>query len=414
MAISIKEVRLSNDSRVKLLLQDSVPLYWPNLYVLKKMRVRSTTTQQNFLNDLLVFFAWLKAEKIDLEARLKQRPEPLYLTEFELANFLSKIHWKKKTLDKLFSGACLHSRAFEQVGASQAESRAISAKNYLAFLYEVLGCPSDRFDQIKLMNKRFELSIKESRPTWKRKLIEPKGLSSEQENVLLNRLYPDSDDNPWPKSETIRIRNYLIVFLLYTLGIRRSEMLGIKLDDIDFRSNRIQIIHRPNDLDDHRTNEPNIKTNERSLPAKEELMAIINRYLEIRRKSKKAKKHPYLLVAHGKAEGNPLSIKSVDAVFNAAKRAFPVLKGITPHTLRHHNVYETIKTVAEQSEGLPIEDRMQKERRVLTNRFGWSDTSNMPNLYGQKYYQEEADKAMKTRNEQLRSDSLSRNKKGGK
>lgn len=408
MALSIKEMRLGNGSRVKLLLQDSVPVYWPCLYVLKKMRARSPNTQQRFLSDLLVFFAWLKAERIDLVARLKKRPDPIYLTEFELARFSSKAHWTKETLDKLFSGVRLHPTAYQQVGASQAESRMITAKNYLCFLYESLGSPGDRFDQIKQMVKRVDLSIKESRPTWKRRSLEPKGLTPEQEDVLLNKLHPESAYNPWPKTEGIRVRNYLLVLLLFTLGIRRSEMLGIKLADIDYQKNRIQIVHRPNDPDDPRVSEPNIKTNERLLPAVEQLMALINQYINTRRGLKQAKTHPYLMLAHGRKEGAPLSIKSVDSVFNTAKKAFPVLKGVTPHTLRHHDVYQTIKTVSEQTGNLPIEDRVQQERRVLIYKFGWSDNSEMPALYGQKYYQEEADKAMMARNRKLLEGGVSK------
>lgn len=406
MALSIKEIRLSNESRVKLLLQDSVPVYWPCLYILKKMRVRSPNTQQRFLSDLLFFFAWLKAERIELEVRLQQRPKPHYLNESELARFANQAHWTKETLDKLNNSTRLHPAAFRQVGASQAESRMVTAKNYLCFLYEALGHPDDRLARITQLIKRIDLSIKESRPAWKRRPIEPKGLSPEQETVLLNNFHPESESNPWPKSEELRVRNYLILFLLYNLGIRRSEMLGIKLKDIDYRKNRIQIIHRPNDLDDTRLSEPNIKTNERSLPVKEELIALIIRYRALRRKYKNAKKHPYLLVAHGKSVGVPLSIKSVDAVFNKAKKAFPILKGVTPHTLRHHDVYRTIKAIAEKIEHLPFEDKIERIRRALNIKFGWSENSNMGDYYARKYYQEEVDKALGERNNKLLGECL--------
>ncbi|OLO12394.1 hypothetical protein BTW10_02670 [Chromohalobacter japonicus] len=414
MLFSIKEFKINNETRVKLLLQESVPIYWPCLYVLKKMRVRSPNTQQRFLGDLVVFLAWLNSESIDLEARLMQRPNPQYLSESELANFSSQAHWKKKTLGKLFSGTRLHPTAYQQVGASQAESRLITVKNYLSFLYEALGHPDDRLGQVAWMVKRIDLSIKESRPSWKRKTMEPRGLTPEQEELLLNKLHPDSDENPWPKSEALRVRNYLIVLLLFSLGIRRSEMLGLKQADIDYRHNRIQVVHRPNDPDDPRASEPSVKTNERKLPAPEHLMAMINRYIEKHRGSKRAKTHPYLLLAHGKTEGDPLSIKSVDAVFNTAKKAFPALAGVTAHTIRHHDVYRTITVISEQTEGLPIEDRMQKERRVLSFKYGWSDTSSMPGLYGQKYYQEEADKAMEKRNKKLLDGAAKSDKKDGK
>lgn len=401
MPFTIKEVKLENGARVKLLLKDSVPVYWPCLYILKKMRVRSPNTQQRFLSDLLVFFAWLKYKGIDLEKRLKKRPQSGYLSGSELANFSSQVHWKKEILDKKFSGLRLHPSAFRQVGALQAESRMIAVKNYLSFIYEALGHPADCLEQIAWMEKRIDLSVKESKPAWKRKQMNPKGLTFDQEEVLLNKLHPDSNENPWPNSEALRVRNYLIVIVLFSLGIRRGEMLGIKLTDIDYRKNRIKIIHRPNDPDDSRASEPSVKTNERNLPAPEQLMAMINWYIEGYRSSKRAKSHPYLFLAHGKAEGAPLSIKSVDAVFNKAKSAFPVLAGVTPHILRHHDVYRTVKLISEKTKDLAIEDRVEQERRVLTYKYGWSDISGMPSLYGKKHYQEEADKAMRAREESL-------------
>lgn len=413
MALSIEEIKLGNESRVKLLLQDRVPVYWPTLYILKKMRSRSPNTQQRFLSDLLVFFAWLNAEEIDLEARLKHRPEPRYLTERELASFSSKANWTKDTLDKLFSSVGLHNSAYRQVGASQAETRIVTAKSYLGFLYEALGHPDSSYEQAARMKKRMDLSVKELRPAWYRRPTEPKGLTSEQENVLLNNLHPESEYNPWPKSKSIRVRNYLVVLLLMMLGIRRSEMLGIKLADIDYRNNRIKIIHRPNDPDDPRLLEPNVKTNERVLPATDELMAMINWYMNKRKEFKFFKTHPYLILAHGRKEGSPLSVKSVDAIFNVVKKTFPVMKGVTPHSLRHHEVYLTIKAVAEQSKNLPVEDQVQMERKVLSNKFGWSDTSSMPNIYGQKQYQEQAKKAMENRNDKF-SIVSSGNNRGGK
>ncbi|MDW7746374.1 site-specific integrase [Halomonas sp.] len=404
MTFSIKEFKLNDETRVKLLLQDSVPVYWPCLYILKKMRVRSPNTQQRFFSDLIIFLEWLSYKGINIEERLKKRPESVYLSEAELAEFSSQVHWKKDVLDKKHGGVRLHRSAYQQVSAFQSESRLATARNYLCFLYEALGHPDDRFDQIEWLVKRINLSIVQSKPSWKRRPMEPKGLTSEQERVLLNYLHPRSEQNPWPKSLAVRFRNYLIVIILYSLGVRRSEMLGIKLADVNYRDNRISIVHRPNDPDDPRAEEPNIKTNERKLPAPEYLMSLINEYIECYRKSKRAKSHPYLFLSHGRNEGAPLSIKSVDAVFNVAKKNFPILMSVTPHTLRHHDVYRTMKILKEETKDLPPEERESIFNRVCNFRYGWVDTSRMPGRYGQKFYQEEASEAMKILNEKLLSE----------
>ncbi len=401
MTYSVYELKLGNEARMRLLLQDSVPVYWPTLFILEKLRARTINTQQSFLSDLLAFFAWLKIMSIDLESRLEQRPSSQYLTESELMSFVVHANWTKKTLDKRAGGLSLHPSAYKQVGAGQAESRIINVKKYLAYLYENLGDTRSNLDEIQRMEKRLDLGVRETRPAWRRKPSEPKGLSEEQVTIILSKLHYDSEESPWPKFEAVRVRNFLIAMLLFELGIRRGEMLGIKLADIDWQTNRIQIIRRHNDPDDPRKTQPLVKTQERLLPVPEHLMALVLLYKQTFRPSKKSKQHPYLLVAHGRAEGAPLSVKAVDQLFTAARKAFPELEGVTPHSFRHHDVYRTIKAIAKQTKGQSIEDRMERERRLLTAKFGWSDTSEMPDLYGQKYYQEDADKALKERNENL-------------
>lgn len=401
MTYSIYELKLGNEARMRLLLQDSVPDYWPSLFILEKLRARTINTQQSFLSDLLAFFAWLKISGIDLESRLDRRPSSLYLTESELMNFVVHANWTKRTLDKRASGISLHPGAYKQVGAVQAESRITNVKKYLAYLYENLGDTKSKLEEIQRMEKRLDLGIRESRPAWRRKPSKPKGLNPEQVTIILSKLHYDSEENPWPKFAAVRVRNFLIVLLLFELGIRRGEMLGIKLADVDWKTNRIQIIRRHNDPDDPRKTQPLVKTQERLLPVPEHVMSLIQLYKQEFRLSKKSRKHPYLLVAHGRAEGAPLSVKAIDQLFRCARRSFPELGGVTPHSFRHHDVYRTIKAISEQTKGQPIEDRMEKERRLLTAKFGWSDRSEMPDLYGQKYYQEEADKALKERNEKL-------------
>ena len=49
------------------------------------------------------------------------------------------------------------------------------------------------------------------------------------------------------------------------------------------------------------------------------------------------------------------------------------------------------------------EDRTTKVQKVLTFAFGWSPESNMPGLYGAKFWKEEADRAMKKRADRFKA-----------
>ena len=61
---------------------------------------------------------------------------------------------------------------------------------------------------------------------------------------LLGMIEPSSASNPWGKV-SCRVRNYLILRLLYDLGIRRGELLALRLEDIDVRQCRVSIRRRP-------------------------------------------------------------------------------------------------------------------------------------------------------------------------
>ena len=57
----------------------------------------------------------------------------------------------------------------------------------------------------------------------------------------------------------------------------------------------------------------------------------------------------------------------------------------------------------EELEALSPEDRTTKVQKVLTYAFGWSEESNMPGLYGAKFWKEEADRYMKKRSEKFKA-----------
>ena len=62
-----------------------------------------------------------------------------------------------------------------------------------------------------------------------------------------------------------------------------------------------------------------------------------------------------------------------------------------------------LESMREELETLTPEDRTTQVQKTLTYMFGWSPESNMPGLYGAKFWKEEADKAMKKRSDKLKA-----------
>jgi hypothetical protein len=116
-----------------------------------------------------------------------------------------------------------------------------------------------------------------------------------------------------------------------------------------------------------------------------------------------AKKHPFLLVSHRRNDGRPLSVKAIDCILPRVGKVAPELSHVHPHVLRHDAVFTLLESMREDLETLTPEDRMTKAQKILTYAFGWSPESNMPSLYGAKFWKEEANKAMKTRSDKFKA-----------
>ncbi len=113
-------------------------------------------------------------------------------------------------------------------------------------------------------------------------------------------------------------RDYLMVALLYVTGIRREELAGIKLSDIDLGRGLITVIGKGN--------------KERVVPVGEQTASDISEYLKVRKdhvETTGAKANVLLLNRRGGA----LTVRSVDRLVKKFGKAQGL--NFTPHTLRH-------------------------------------------------------------------------------
>lgn len=398
-----------NAARRKLLVQDHIPVYYPNLYVTFELSGKALETTKKYLEHLAVFEDFLAFSSIDLISRLEQRPKSQYLTDIEISRFVSDAGFNKVTLAKKYAGIRLHPTAYEQVGKVHAKQRIEAVRDYLAFLYDKLGDHLTRDEALDDVKRRFNRKIKAASPGWKKTRIdEMKGLTSSERSRLLEVMHPESAENPFA-DEAIKLRNYIILLLGLDLGLRRSEMLLIKTKDFHCDVPELNVVNLHDENLDFRTTAPQFKTHERVLKLGDDLSWAISEYESKYRYRKnhtgpsQAKKHPFLLVAHRRNEGKPMSIKALDGVFTRIGKAVPDLAHIHPHILRHDAVYTMLESMREKLETLTPEDRTTQVQKTLTWMFGWSPESNMPGLYGAKFWKEEADKAMTKRSDKFKA-----------
>jgi integrase len=212
------------------------------------------------------------------------------------------------------------------------------------------------------------------------------GMSETELATLIDVIQPGSPENPW-KGDHAKERNALIVRWLLGLGIRRGELLGVRVSDVDFQANEVLIARRADDLDDPRANEPNTKTRDRLLSLEEDLAVLTRRYVTgARRHIEGARKHDYLFVANG--TGAPLSFSALNKIFVILRTKCPNLPDdLSPHVFRHtwNDEFSAVMDKRQVAE--------EAEKKMRSQMMGWSETSGTAAVYTRRHTEKKAKEA---------------------
>lgn len=192
-------------------------------------------------------------------------------------------------------------------------------RKYLSHLHDKKYESSSISRKISALRTFFKYSIKEkyiknnpmtliSNPKKEKKL--PKYLNYEEIEKLLNSI---------DTSELEGIRDKLIIELLYSTGIRVSELVNIKIKDIKIKENQINILGKGN-------KERIVLFGE---TAKESIKIYLNAYKEF---FKGNILNEYLLI---NKKGKQLSTNKIELIVKDVLRKSALKLNISPHTLRH-------------------------------------------------------------------------------
>ena len=226
---------------------------------------------------------------------------------------------------------------------------------------------------------------------------------SRSSDRLLEAIPPDHPTNPFT-DQRAAARNELAVQMLLRLGIRRGELLALKISDIHWQTRTLSITRRPNDPEDPRTPQPTAKTLARDLPLSPELAGRINQYIRgARRQTKRAQSHRFLLVVHRKGphEGEPLSEPGLTKVFTTLRRCDPLLAPLHPHVLRHTWNWK----FSDAMDALPPDEAPSeaKEEQVRGHLMGWIPGSASAKFYNRRHIAKKAHKATRLMHERIQS-----------
>lgn len=292
--------------------------------------------------------------------------------------------------------------AGEQVSAQTAFIRLKYIRDFLTWRVNLAACRvGDEAKSGLLSNLYFvDAELENAAPSQSKRnvIFRRMGIDSEMQAKLIQALEPDSISELWTGNH-VRLRNQLIVYAFLSLGIRRGELLGLRINDFSPQAQEVLILRRPDDASDPRLYEPNAKTRDRILPVSYELHCLIKNYMKVRRERVK-ERHNFLFISNN---GSPISHSAVNRIFIPLRRIIPQI--LSPHVLRH-TFFENL--------AMSLYDSGQTDSQVqsiLARLGGWSEFSQSVQRYTSRFYKNRASEAGMAMQSKIYIGGAYRNKK---
>lgn len=399
-AYKLKSWVMSNGERYcALVAQESgLPIFYPMLYVTTQVRNRSLShaAMEQTHCALAVLLNFCEEKSIGLENRLIKR---IFFTPAEcdsIRDYCKNNFRPKKSTQQTIVVPIKYNKKSGQIEPRKTvakhtlSTRLTHIAHYTAWLAQLLN--QHRLDEYTVNSIRaMESCFLALRPTNRQRhqgLEEQRGLCKEQERELMQIIRPGDKRNPFHE-EKVQIRNQLIIVMMRHLGIRSGELLNIRIEDIDFRRNEILIKRRADQIDDPRKRQPLVKTLARRLLMDPHLAELIRNYIvQVRRLTKNARRHPYLLITHkaGPTLGAPMSRANFNSVIRSIALSSEILENFSSHDLRH--------TWNERfSEWMDTKDHPEsheEQEKIRENWMGWREGSGTAAIYNKRFAQQKA------------------------
>lgn len=394
-SVRLFDSAIDGRKRAVLLDQDG-PLFWPNVYVTNQYVCggASVATVRKLLYTLGAVFDWGRARGIDLDESLISG-DVLSIEQVEdLALFLrlSRQSQLDDTQDKTratskvvrleqIRGGFDVARQPSTVPAEEAAIRCYWAADYFEFLLQRrLGSMSRRDAQAPRVQEQGRMIVQRLRDLAPRTSRSGKddetleGLPEEAVILIDSALKPDAVGNPFPHVFH-RARNYLIWRLLRETGMRRGELVPLRVADVDFARHTVAI----------RVS----KTQSRTVPISTATSEFFHEFIlhHWSRLPPQARRHGYLFTTE---KGDHIVEDTINLVFDVIRaKVDGAPTWLTPHTMRR----TWNDRLSERLDDLPEGKKLSpEEEKAIRNRLqGWSANSGMAERYARRHIRRKAD-----------------------
>lgn len=344
---------------------DGLPLFYPMLFATTQLRNAgaAVNTIRNKCGDIVVLLRWEQRNGRDL---INEFSNERFLSGADIDSLRDFAHldmryqaFATSAVDEHEPGVVdflesrIASRAPEAtVGGQQHYNRISSIAQYLEFTASVVTQHRNS-PKIAQEISRMARALRKNRPRGLSKLNSDEWDERSPPTALIDAFMAvgcEGDPrNPF-RHPDVRLRNSIIFELFRHTGMRRGELLSLRIDQIDLgHEPTIWVRRNHDDAHDPRPYQPVAKTKERPLPLTEALANKLDRYImRVRANIVPARRHAYLFVSHRRGDtwGRPLSTSALNSqIFARMRSVDPAFKKVFPHAFRHHFNYELSKSI---------------------------------------------------------------------
>ncbi|WGU38234.1 tyrosine-type recombinase/integrase [Phenylobacterium sp. NIBR 498073] len=258
----------------------------PTLYVLTALRSRAANTIAQHLVGLQVLLLWCRSARISLEDRVDSgtlfRAYELDALWDAAARPIAHFRQEPAARSQRSRNVVGFDQTTPSLGQDTVGNRRRAIRRYLAWLSErrlfALGHQPDAQKTYRDARDELLRSLDARSARHGRSGDPRQGLDDAERRALLDAIDPGSEANPW-KEAAVRQRNLLMIMLLLQLGLRRGELLALRVEDIDLQRGQVRLIRRPDDKRDSRKRQPVLKTQGRLLDLRSDLADLVSTYI---------------------------------------------------------------------------------------------------------------------------------------
>ena len=206
----------------------------------------------------------------------------------EFNSFLDYLLLEKKYSPKTIVAYKNDLNTFYDFNLDKFEQKGIKKVNYSQIRSWIVSLVADKISnnsinrKISSLNSYYKFLLKtgdiKTNPLNEHKALKTKSTIQLpfSEKEILNALNSKNFKNSFEGS-----RDYLVLELLYTTGIRRQELIDLKIQNIDYSNSRIKVLGKRN--------------KERYIPLIDSSLSSIKKYLEFRNELKNIKSNDTLI-----------------------------------------------------------------------------------------------------------------------